>query len=126
MADLKSVVERIHAAGLKAGLHLHYSKATKQDAYVTPVPDDRLHKMRHFTLTAAVDEKSNTITVNEDPAGCTKDDQRRILQVGKELIYYNDYTVQGPVPIQRLRAWSFEDGGGRARGGRGDRPIGCR
>ena len=53
MADLKKVTRRIRAAGLELGLHIHYSKAVKTDSYVTPVPDDRFHKVRTFTLAAA-------------------------------------------------------------------------
>lgn len=96
MADLKAVVDRIHAAGLKSGLHLHYCKATKQDAYVTPIPDDRLGKVRHFTLANDIDEKQDTIAVNEDPAGCTKDAGRCILKLGRELVCYKDYTTEPP------------------------------
>ncbi len=95
-ADLRKVTDKIRAAGLKVGLHIHYSKAVKTDPYVTPVPDDRLHAVRAFTLAAAVDEKAGTIPVQENPAGCTRDDGRRILKAGKELIAYRDYTTTPP------------------------------
>ncbi len=95
-ADLKKVTDRIRAAGLRVGLHVHYSKAVKTDPYVTPVPDDRFHKVRTFTVAVAVDEKTSTIAVREDPAGCTRDDGRRILKIGKELIAYGDYTIEPP------------------------------
>ena len=96
MADLKKLNDKIHAAGLNLAMHLHYNKATKQDAYVTPVPDDRLGKVRHFTLAEPVDAKADTISVNENPAGCTKGHQRRILKADDELIYYTDYTTEPP------------------------------
>jgi hypothetical protein len=95
-ADLKRVADKIRAAGLNVGLHIHYSKAVKTDAYVTPVPDDRFHKARSFTLAAAVTADETTIPVREDPAGCTRADGRRILQVGRELIAYGDYTTEPP------------------------------
>jgi len=94
--DLREVTDRIRAAGLKVGMHLHYSKADRADSYVTPVPDGRLHKIRAFTLSAAVNEKADTIPVRENPAGCTRDDGRRILKIGKELVAYRDYTAQPP------------------------------
>jgi len=94
--DLKEVTDHIRAAGLKVGMHLHYSKADRTDSYVTPVPDDRLHKVRAFTLSAGVDEKADTISVQENPAGCTRDEGRRILKIGKELVAYRDYTTQPP------------------------------
>jgi len=96
MDDLKEVTDRIRTAGLKVGLHLHYSKADRTDPYVTPIPDDRLHKVRTFTLSAALDDKTDTVPVRENPAGCTRDNERRILKIGKELIAYRDYTTQPP------------------------------
>lgn len=96
MADLKKVTDAVREAGLKLGLHIHYSKAHKSDPYVTPVPDDRLHTTRLFTLAAAVDGKTSTIVVNENPEGCTLDKGRRILKTGKELIAYTDYTTGPP------------------------------
>lgn len=96
MADLKQVADAIRAAGLRLGLHIHYTKAVKNDAYVTPLPDPRLHKTRSFTLAAPVNDQATTIAVNEDPAGCTLAEGRRILQVGKELIAYQDYRTRPP------------------------------
>jgi hypothetical protein len=94
--DLKTVTDRIRRAGLAVGMHIHYSKADRTDSYVTPAPDDRLRKVRTFLLSAAVDERADTLTVYENPAGCTRDKDRRILQIGKELIAYRDYTTQPP------------------------------
>jgi hypothetical protein len=96
IADLKDVTDRIRAAGLKAGLHLHYSKADRTDPYVTPVPDDRLHKVRRFTLAEPVDDQATVLRVRENPEGSTRDPDRRLLQAGQELIAYRDYTTQPP------------------------------
>lgn len=96
IADLRQVTDRIRAAGLKVGLHLHYSKSDRTDAYVTPVPDDRLHQVRTFTLASAIDDRVDTISVQENPAGCTRANERRILKIGNELVAYRDYTVQPP------------------------------
>lgn len=95
MADLKKVADAIRAAGLKAGLHIHYSKAARTDPYVTPVPNERFHKLRTFTLSADVDAQSPVLPVQEDPAGATRDEGRRVLKIGKELVSYTDYT-RGP------------------------------
>jgi len=96
MADLKKVTDEIRAAGLHVGLHIHYCKARKGDPYTTPVPDRRLHKERRFTLAVPLDANSDTVTVKENPAGCTLDKGRRILHVGDELIAYTQYTTQPP------------------------------
>ncbi len=96
MADLKKMTDRIRAAGLGVGLHIHYSKAVRTDPYVTPVPDDRLHATRAFTLAEAADAHSTTIPVRENPTGSTRTEGRRILQIGKELVAYRDYTEKPP------------------------------
>ena len=96
MSDLKKVTGAIRGAGLKVGLHIHYNKAVKNDPYVTPVPDDRLNKLRNFSFSTKIDSKADMITVNENPSGCTLDNGRRILKAGNELIAYQDYTTSAP------------------------------
>ena len=96
MADLKVIADKIRAAGLAIGLHIHFNKAHKHDPYVTPVPDDRLHIVKQLTLAAALDETATVVRVNETPEGCTTDDGRRILKVGKELVEYTSYTAEAP------------------------------
>ena len=94
MADLKRVTDAVRRAGLKLGLHIHYSKAHRQDAYVSPLPDHRLHAVRQFNFAADVDADTKTISVDRDPAGCTLDEERRILRAGPELIYYENYQTE--------------------------------
>ena len=94
MADLKTVTDTIRQAGLKVGLHIHYCKAHKSDPYVTPVPDDRLHEVRHFTLAGDVDARGDTIPVDQSPAGSTLDAGRRILRAGRELIAYEGFRTE--------------------------------
>ncbi len=96
MADLKKVADAIRAASLHVGLHIHYTKAVRTDPYVTPVPDERFHKLRRFTLAEAVDAQSTTIPVRENPAGAMRDKDRRLLKIGRELVTYEDYTTQPP------------------------------
>lgn len=96
MADLQQVTHAIRAAGLHAGLHIHYSKTRKGDPYTTPVPDERLRQTRRFTLAAPLDDSAHSITVREDPSGSTLDKGRRILKLGKELVAYQNYTAQAP------------------------------
>ena len=96
ITDLKRVADAIRGAGLKVGLHIHYSKAHKNDPYVTPVPDERFHKIRTFTFAADMDSRATTIPVNENPKGSMLDDGRRILKAAKQLIAYTRYTTTPP------------------------------
>jgi len=56
LEGLREVVERIHAAGLKAGLHVHFG-ISPHDPYVTPAPHKHLKKDAVFVLAEPVDEK---------------------------------------------------------------------
>ena len=96
ISDLKRVTDAIRDAGLEVGLHIHYSKTHKSDPYVTPVPDARLHQVRHFTLTEPVDPQATTLHVAQNPTDCTLDEGRRILKIDNELIAYEDYRTQPP------------------------------
>lgn len=103
MADLKRVTDAIRAAGLKVGLHIHYCKASKRDPYVTPVPDDRFHVVRTFTLARDVTADASVLPVSENPDGCTVDNGRRILKLDKELVEYEDYSRQPPFQFTGCR-----------------------
>jgi hypothetical protein len=96
IADLQTITRKIKDAGLIPGFHIHYNKATKNDAYVTPVPDPRLNLVRIFTLAEAIDTRSSVITVEENPDGCTLENERRFLKIGNELITYENYTTTLP------------------------------
>ena len=94
--DVKRLVDRIVAAGITPGIHIHYNKATKEDAYVTPQPDPRLNLAANFTLREALDEHQQTITVEENPRQSPMEEGRRILRIQNELIEYQRYTTTPP------------------------------
>jgi len=96
MADLQTIVRKIKEAGMIAGFHMQHPKASLNDLYVTPVPDHRLNLLRMFTLAEPIDERSATITVEENPEGCTLWDEKRILKIGNELIEYTGYSTERP------------------------------
>lgn len=103
MDDLKAVVAKINAAGLLPGLHIHYNKARKNDSYVTPVPDPRLHLREIFTLAAPLGTSSTEVTVFENPLGATMDNERRYLKIEDELITYESYTTAPPYKFLGLQ-----------------------
>uniref|UniRef100_UPI0032172C81 hypothetical protein n=1 Tax=uncultured Draconibacterium sp. TaxID=1573823 RepID=UPI0032172C81 len=96
MADLKEITGKIEAAGMIAGFHIHYNKVSVDDPYITPIPDSRLNLRRIFTLSEKVEPQSTVIRVEENPEGCTKEDGRRFLKIGNELISYDDYSILPP------------------------------
>lgn len=96
MEDVKKLTGKITQAGMVPGIHIHYNKADKEDAYVSPRPDPRLNLTLNFTLREPLDSASRTIVVEENPRQCTMDEERRILKIQGELISYGRYTAQPP------------------------------
>ncbi len=96
MKDLQTITRKIKEAGMIAGIHIHYNKAAKDDPYVSPVPDPRLNLVRMFTLSEAIDKEATTLYVEENPEGCTMEDERRFLKLGNELVSYTAYTTEPP------------------------------
>lgn len=103
MADLQTITRKIKEAGMIPGFHIHYNKAAKDDPYVSPVPDARLNLIRRFTLSDSIDNNSTTLTVEENPEGCTKENGRRFLKLGNELVTYTDYTTTPPYQFTGCR-----------------------
>ena len=60
-ASLKAVVDKCHAAGLKAGMHMLTSFVGKNDPLVRPKPDPRLLKDDHATLAVNLEAKAQEI-----------------------------------------------------------------
>ena len=96
MDDLKEITRKIEEAGMIPGFHIHYCKAQKNDAYVTPVPDPRLNLRQVFTLREDLKKRHTIITVEENPAGITMEEGRRLLKIGRELIAYENFTTTPP------------------------------
>ena len=96
MIDLKKVVDRISSAGIIPGIHIHYNKCHKTDAYLTPKPDPRLNLSRTFTLATPLNSTATTIIVEENPRLCTTDESRRILKIQNELVTYETFTPSSP------------------------------
>jgi len=64
-ASLRAVVDRLHAAGLQAGLHTYAFFIDKSCPWVTPRPDPRLGRDATFTLAAGLSEQADEVQVEE-------------------------------------------------------------
>lgn len=63
--SLKRVIDRLHDAGLVAGLHTYAFFMDKACPWVTPVPDHRLGSDAIFSLSAPVPAAATTVPVDE-------------------------------------------------------------
>ncbi len=97
-SDLRSILDKFHAAGMYVGLHTLHSHIGLKSRYVTPVADPRLNKTRRFTLAAPLSSGTNAteITVFESTADSPMYEPCRILQFGGELMSYESYSDQPP------------------------------
>ncbi len=65
-AGLKATIAKLHAAGLKVGMHILTSEVSKNDPLVRPKPDPRLLKDASARLQADIDAKATQL-VAEGP-----------------------------------------------------------
>lgn len=97
LEDLRAVTDRIRAAGMIPGLHIHYSKVAVTDPYINNgVPDARMNSVREMILAEPLGADDTTITVEGSLEGVRMEEGRRLLHVGEELIAYTGYTTERP------------------------------
>lgn len=102
-AGLKAVSDRIHAAGLKFGMHNLDMVIDKSDPLVHPVPAKgfMMYPNRRRTLAAAIGPADTFIPITTSPAGLlAKSDKSRFhgrdLRIGDEIITYDDLKLTEP------------------------------
>ncbi|MEW6358097.1 MAG: hypothetical protein AB1696_17310 [Planctomycetota bacterium] len=100
-ASLKAVIDKLHEAGIAAGLHTYAQFISPASPYVTPVPHPDLGKEITLTLAEALDEKAATVPVEE----ATKDMSALVgffvrgsvtLQIDNELITFKAVSQAPP------------------------------
>lgn len=92
---LKACVEVAEAEDVYVGLHTLSNFTTLNDAYVTPVPDERLQLAGIARLASAVSADAQQIEV-DDPAPFTASLFRHSARVGNELIEYEAVSESTP------------------------------
>ncbi len=101
-AGLKRAVDKIHAAGLHAGVHVFGPSISANDPYVTPVPDDRLAFAQLPALAESIDAAATTITLAAEPENAPPKGPRSRafpgyhVRIGDEIISYADAEVGPP------------------------------
>jgi len=100
-ASFRAVIDRLHAAGLKAGLHTYAQFLDKRSKWVTPVPDPRLGKFATYTLAEALTTNATTVPVAEstkDISTITGFFERNsvTVQIDDELVTFAGVTKEPP------------------------------
>lgn len=107
LSTVRAAVDKIHRAGLEAGVHVFGPSISPNDRYVTPVPDKRLAHYPCPPLAEAMDEKSTTVTFTEAPnlPPRTWDYQGfpgHYLRLGDEIISYQPKLSQEGPPFRYM------------------------
>ena len=117
LPDMKTAVDRIHAAGLKVGMHsLTACINPYADPWIRPVCSTNLVADATYTLAAPVAADATEISVNEEPVAkhdlvFTYSSNGNFLRLGNEIVQYSG--------IRRERPYAFT---GCRRGFFGTRP----
>ncbi|MCL5097499.1 MAG: hypothetical protein M1608_08220 [Candidatus Omnitrophica bacterium] len=101
---VKAVMDRIHAAGLKCGAHIMSGCISRNDAYVTPVPDPRLVKDDMRVLAADIAAGATNIPVTDTPAGLPLADlygasSGTAMVIDREIIRYRGLKTEPPFEL---------------------------
>jgi hypothetical protein len=111
-ASMKAVIDRLHAAGIQAGLHTYAMFMDKKCPYVTPVPDPRLGKDATFTLADDLTAEAKLVPVVESTADMSTITGFFVrnsvtVQIDDELITYSGVTKEPPFAFTKCTrgAW---------------------
>ncbi len=115
---MKQCVDKIHAAGLRAGMHTLTGCIATNDSWVSPVPDPRLAADARYTLAAPLTAReSKELRVVEKPGAhdvvWTYSGNGNVLRIGSELIQYRAIRRTAPFAFLDLKRGAF---GGSPRG----------
>jgi hypothetical protein len=95
--SMKKCVDRAAAEGIKLGVHTLSNFITTNDAYVTPVPDERLAKVGESILTADIDTESMEIFIGSPKYfNQMKNNTLHSVVIGKEIIRYKEVSAGEP------------------------------
>jgi concanavalin A-like lectin/glucanase superfamily protein len=93
LEGMKAVVDKLHAAGLKVGIHTLTGCIGTNDPWVSPVPDRRLATDGTFTLTTDLGEKDTDVPVAEPPGDYPTvwaySSRGNCIRIDDELIQYS-------------------------------------
>lgn len=108
---MKSMVAKVHAAGLRAGMHTLTGCIQTNDPWVTPVPDTRLAADATYTLAADMDETADTIPINEMPQAhdviWSYSGRGNAIRIGEEIIQYAAISREPPYAFLKCTRGAF-------------------
>ncbi len=112
LEGMKTMVRKVHEAGLKAGLHTLTGCIQPTDSWVTPVPDKRLAADASYTLAADMDAVSDTILTVEKPQShdviWSYSGRGNAIRIGDEIIQYGAISFSPPYGFLKCTRGAFQ------------------
>ena len=93
--SLRQWVEKAKAQGVEMGIHTLSNFITINDAYVTPVPDQRLAKVGSTVLAADVSAEEGTLPI-VSPEFFNQTDTFHATMLGNEIVCYKEVSATEP------------------------------
>lgn len=121
-ADLTSSAAKVHAAGLKVGMHTLSGCIDFKDPCLATEAVRDLQSIATYTLAEDLAPDAAELTVRERPDGrhdrvMTYSGNGNVLRIGDELVRYDDFTVEPPYRFKGLkRRWLGSRGGAHKAG----------
>ena len=108
---LKTVVDKIHAAGLQVGMHTLTGCIDTNDPWVRPVPDPRLATDGTYTLTTAMGLQDANVPTAEPPGDFPTiwayGSRGNCLRIDDELILYARISQAAPYGFYQCQRGAF-------------------
>jgi hypothetical protein len=113
LEDMKDAVARIHAAGLKAGIHTLTGCIDPRDAWVTPDASPYLIASDTYTLARPLSASDTVVYVNEKPSAhhdvvFTYMGNGNALRIGTELVQYSEVSAEPPYAFANCQRGAFK------------------
>lgn len=124
--DLTNAAAKVHAAGLKVGMHTLSGCVDFRDSCLSTKAVRDLQHIVRYTLAADLDYDATEMTVLERPDPrhdrvMTYSGNGNVLRLGDELVQYDDFTLQPPYKFKGLkRRWLGSQGSAHKAGSAAD------
>ena len=110
--SLKLIIDKLHAAGLKAGLHTYAHFIDPNSYLVTPIPDKGLGVDKIFTLSLDIDENDKTIYLDESTEDLTTVfgffvRNSVYMVIDDEIIKFNKVNKEAPYSIYECERGAY-------------------
>ena len=112
IADMREAVEKIHAAGLDAGVHTLSYNIPVADPWITPEAPEDLLEYCAYTLDGEVGRNGGELRVKERPVDghslvCTYSSKGNVLRLGRELVQYSGVRREKPYAFTGIKRGAF-------------------